>query len=148
MFLKGHFRNNFIKKLLFFFVHSMAKPNISEYLKWQSLFKKYSFLTFYSSTTLLSNSSHLLVLSKTWVLFKCICNLCLPFYRKQLAGLSFNKFSILSLDKPRAYTGWTYCRTYYTPPMVKISDFWRSNWDLHHRSDNYIVIPIKCMSEE
>ena len=39
------------------------------------------------------------------------------------------------------YTGQTYCRAYDMPPMLQISDFGRSDGDLHHRSDNYIIIP-------
>ena len=31
------------------------------------------------------------------------------------------------LNKPRAYTGWTYCRTYFTPSMLQILDFGRSD---------------------
>ena len=41
--------------------------NLGEYLKWRSLFKKYLCLALYLCTSLLSNSSHLLILRKIWV---------------------------------------------------------------------------------
>ena len=38
--------------------------------------------------------------------------------------------------------------TYSMPPMLQISYFGRSDQNLHHRSDNYIIIPRKCRSKE
>ena len=38
--------------------------------------------------------------------------------------------------------------TYYTPPMLQISDFGRSDWYFHHGSYNYIIIPRKFRSKE
>ena len=43
------------------------------------------------------------------------------------------------LDKPRAYTGRTYFRIYFTPPMYQISDLCRSDQYCHHKSDNCII---------
>ena len=54
----------------------------------------------------------------------------------------------LFLDKPRVYTGQTYCQTYFTTPMLQISDFGRSDQYCHHRSKNFIIISRKCRSKE
>ena len=62
--------------------------------------------------------------------------------RGQLICLKICLFFIF-LDKARTYTSRTYCQTYYTPPMLQISDFGRSDRDLHLRSDNYKVRGIR-----
>ena len=44
----------------------------------------------------------------------------------------------LFLDKPWTYTSSpTYCSTYFTPPMLQISGFGRSDQNLNHKSNNY-----------